>query len=83
MDRVRTSSKGAVVIPVGVRKSVGLEPGQMVQVAAEGKDRIVIIPMASDPVAAIEGILRGRGGGTVADFIAERRREDRVRRRRL
>lgn len=83
MARVRTSSKGAVVIPKSVREAVGLEPGQLVDVAVEGKDRILVTPLPLDPVEALYGILKGDGCGTVEDFLRERRREDRARSRRL
>lgn len=83
MARVRTSSKGAVVIPKAVRLAVGLKPGQVVDVAAEGRNRIVVTPLPLDPVEALYGILKGDGGGTVEDFIQGRRREDRARSRRL
>ncbi|MBI2923130.1 MAG: AbrB/MazE/SpoVT family DNA-binding domain-containing protein [Planctomycetes bacterium] len=76
MPRVRTSGKGAVVIPKSVRDTVGLEPGQLVEVAAEGTDRIVVRPLPRDPIEALDGILRGDGGGSVADFLRERRREE-------
>lgn len=81
MSRVRTSGKGAVVIPKEIRLAVGLAPGQYVEVAAEGTSRIVIRPLALDPVQALEGLLRARPGGSVADFVEERRREDRARRK--
>ncbi|MEK7867319.1 MAG: AbrB/MazE/SpoVT family DNA-binding domain-containing protein [Planctomycetota bacterium] len=83
MAHVRTSSKGAVVIPKAVREAAGLKPGQMVNVALEGKDMIVVRPLPEDPIEALYGILKGDGCGTVDDFIKERRREDRARARRL
>ena len=83
MSHVKTSGKGAVVIPLAVRRTVGLVPGQTVEVSADGNNRIVIVPLARDPVAALEGILRGKGGGTVDEFLRGRRREDRRRKGRL
>lgn len=79
MPRVRTSGKGAVVIPHAIRRAVGLKPGQYVEVTAEAQDRIVITPLAEDPIGALEGLLRGLGGGSVEAFLRERRREDRGR----
>lgn len=83
MAHVKTSSKGAVVIPKAVREAAGLKPGQMVAVALEGKGMIVVRPLPEDPIEALYGILKGDGCGSVADFIKERRREDRARSRRL
>lgn len=83
MPRVRTSGKGAVVIPKPVRDAVGLAPGQFVDVVAEGPNRIVLKPLPQDPVEALDGILKGDGGGSVEDFLRQRRREERRGFRRL
>lgn len=35
----------------------------------------VVVPIPPDPVRALYGILKGRGGPTVADLLEERRRD--------
>ncbi len=77
MARVRTSKRGAVLIPKSMREAVGLEPGQLVDVSVEGKDRILVTPIRLHPVGALYGILKGDGCGTVEDFLRDRRREGR------
>ena len=56
MDTVTVSPKFQVVIPKAVRKSLGIKPGQKVQVIQYG-DRVELIPVK--PVKQIRGFLRG------------------------
>ena len=56
MDVVTVSPKFQVVIPLGVRKSLGIRPGQKVQVISyEG--RIEMIPLK--PIKKMRGFLKG------------------------
>ena len=71
----RLSTKGQVVIPAKLRKKYHLEPGT--PLAVEEKDgQIVIVPLPSDPIAALYGVLKDAGPLT-DDLLAERRREER------
>ena len=56
MDTVTISPKFQVVIPRGIRKSLGLVPGQKVQ-AIVYEDRIELIPLR--PIRKMRGFLRG------------------------
>ncbi|MBI5628241.1 MAG: AbrB/MazE/SpoVT family DNA-binding domain-containing protein [Candidatus Rokubacteria bacterium] len=56
MDTVTISPKFQVVIPRGIRKSLGLVPGQKVQ-ALVYEDRIELIPLR--PIRKMRGFLRG------------------------
>ncbi len=56
MDAVTVSPKFQVVIPLAVRKSLGIKPGQKVQVIQYG-DRVELIPMK--PVKQTRGFLKG------------------------
>ncbi len=56
MDTVKVSPKYQVVIPKGVRESMGIKPGQEVAVLRYG-GRIELIPMTS--VREMRGLLRG------------------------
>ena len=56
MDTVTISTKFQVVIPRGIRKSLGLVPGQKVQ-ALVYEDRIELIPLR--PIRKMRGFLRG------------------------
>ncbi len=56
MDAVTVSPKFQVVIPRAVRKSLGIKPGQKVQVIQYG-DRVELIPMK--PVKQTRGFLKG------------------------
>jgi AbrB family looped-hinge helix DNA binding protein len=56
MDCVTVSSKFQVVIPQRVRESLGVRPGEKMQVVLYG-DRIELIPQR--PARALRGLLRG------------------------
>jgi AbrB family looped-hinge helix DNA binding protein len=79
MPVVRTSSKGQVVIPADIRRQIGLEPGDRVQVSAAGPDMVLIQRLPDDPIAAARGLLRGGPSLTAAlrkERGLEQRRED-------
>ena len=56
MEFVTVSSKFQVVIPLRVRESLGVRPGEKMQVVQYG-DRIELIPQR--PARALRGFLRG------------------------
>ena len=56
MDTVTVSPKYQVVIPKGVRESMGIVSGQKIQVLTY-EDRIVLIPI--EPIEKLRGFLKG------------------------
>ena len=56
METATISPKYQVVIPLHVRESLGIQPGQKVQVLVYG-NRIELIPIR--PIQESRGILRG------------------------
>lgn len=56
MGTVRTLSKGQIVIPAGLRKKFGIEPGTEMQIMEYG-GIIYLIPPVGDPVRAACGAL--------------------------
>ena len=56
METVTVSPKYQVVIPKGVRESMGIVSGQKIQVLAY-KDRIVLIPIG--PMENLKGFVKG------------------------
>ncbi len=56
MDAVTVSPKFQVVIPRAVRNSLGIKPGQKVQMIQYG-DRVELIPVK--PVKQTRGFLKG------------------------
>lgn len=71
MDAVLISTKGQVVLPIAVRKALGLKPGMRVSVVVEGK-RAVLTPAQTAAPASLEqlqALLRYDGPTvTVADM---------------
>lgn len=63
MSAVLVSTKGQIVLPIAVRKALGIEPGSRVSVRVDGK-RAVITPApakASTKLADIQALLRYDG----------------------
>ena len=54
MQQVKVSSKFQVVIPKPVRESLGIRPGQRLQVIPYG-DRIELVPMSVNLTANFSG----------------------------
>jgi AbrB family looped-hinge helix DNA binding protein len=72
MATATLSAKGWVVIPKGIRDSLGLKKGDRIRVI-ESDRQIVLIPVAKDPIAAGRGMLKG--GMSMKEFLEEKRRE--------
>jgi AbrB family looped-hinge helix DNA binding protein len=73
MPVVKTSSKGQIVIPVEIRKKLGIEPGQKVNLTlVDGK--AVITPLPEDPIKALRGALKGVPSMTKA-LLEDRKKE--------
>jgi len=73
MAIVKTSSKGQIVIPAEIRKKLGIEPGQKVNLSLEN-DKAVIAPLPKDPIKTMRGILKGRPSMTKA-LLDDRKKE--------
>jgi AbrB family looped-hinge helix DNA binding protein len=73
MPIVKTSSKGQLVIPAEIRKKLGIEPGQKVNLTlVDGK--AVITPLPEDPIKALRGALKGVSSMTKA-LLEDRKKE--------
>ena len=87
MPIVKTTPKGQGMIPVAVRRKVGLQPGDRVAVEPVEDGTIRVTPLPADPVAALHGMLRRSGGALLHDLAREHQREisadERVRPRRV
>jgi AbrB family looped-hinge helix DNA binding protein len=71
----KMSSKGAIVIPKELRRKYGLTPGAPVAVVDYG-GVLAIVPIPSDPLAALDGMLTGDGGRPwTTELLEERQRE--------
>ena len=73
MAIVKTSSKGQIVIPAEIRKKLGIEPGQKVNLSLEN-DKAVISPLPKDPIKTMRGILKGKPSMTKA-LLDDRKKE--------
>ena len=73
MPVVKTSSKGQIVIPVEIRRKLGIKAGQKVNLTLVG-GKAVITPLPEDPIKALRGALTGKPSMTKA-LLQERKRE--------
>jgi AbrB family looped-hinge helix DNA binding protein len=53
MVKVKTSSKGQIVIPKEIRDKLGIKPGSVLNVSVEGK-RIILEPSPEPPDVFVE-----------------------------
>lgn len=75
-QRVRVDQAGRVVVPAGMRKALGIHPGQNLTISLDGDSiRLRTIEAALERVRAIARRKRKSGSSVVDDFIAERRAE--------
>ena len=73
MPVVKTSSKGQIVIPLEIRKKLGIKPGQRVNLTLVG-DKAFITPLPDDPIRALRGLLKGEPS-MAQDLLEDRKRE--------
>jgi AbrB family looped-hinge helix DNA binding protein len=73
MTIVKTSSKGQIVIPAEIRKKLGIEPGQKINLSLEN-DKAVLTPLPKDPIKTLRGILKGIPSMTRA-LLDDRKKE--------
>ena len=73
MPIVKMSSKGQIVIPIEIRKKLGIRPGQRVNLTVVD-DKAFITPLPEDPIKAMRGILKGKPSMAQA-LLKERKQE--------
>jgi len=80
---VKVSSKGQIVLPASVRRSIGIEPGDEL-VVVEWGGAVYLVPKLNDPIREAKGILKRLGSTlTVEQFKADRKAEEARRDRHL
>lgn len=74
MARTEITEDWYTVIPEEVRDELSIKPDWTL--SWEVRDGVaLVVPIPPDPVRAMFGVLKGRGGPTVEDLLEERRRE--------
>lgn len=73
MHTTTVSAKGWVVIPKPLREKYSLKEGTRVRVMDCG-DGVALVPLPSDPVTALHGMLKG-GPSLTEELLRERMRE--------
>jgi len=72
--RSTVTSRGQTVIPAPIRKLLGITPQTRLEWRVE--DNLIIVrPIPQDPIATLEGKLKGSG---ITQFLLEKRREERA-----
>jgi AbrB family looped-hinge helix DNA binding protein len=73
MAVVKISSKGQLVVPVEIRRKLGIKPGHKVNLTlVDGK--AVITPLPEDPIKVLRGALKGKPSMTKA-LLDDRKKE--------
>ena len=71
---VTTTSKGQIVIPVEVRRQLGITEGTRIRVEVNEKERQIILkPITRESIAQLRGKYRGQG--ILKSLMADRKRE--------
>jgi bifunctional DNA-binding transcriptional regulator/antitoxin component of YhaV-PrlF toxin-antitoxin module len=72
--RSKISTRWQTVVPKEIREELGVGPDWTL--SWEVREGVaVVVPIPPDPVRALYGILKGRGGSLVEDLLEERRRD--------
>ena len=71
---VRVSSKGQIVLPVEIRKKYGIEAGTHLTLV-DMAGVIYLVPVGSDPLGELTGMLEDVEGLSSEALIQERRAE--------
>jgi len=66
--------KGQVVIPVAIRRQLGLQPGQEVEIRAE-EGRVVLAPLPLDLIGYLRGSLKAPGKTMLQEHLEEHAEE--------
>ena len=67
---VRASTKGQIVIPVELRRRLGIKPGDYFDVqVSDGK--VVLVHLGEDPIEALRGMFAG-GPSLTEELLRER-----------
>lgn len=70
--RTTISQRGQTVIPAELRRRYGLREGDQIEWLDTGAG-LKVIPMPSDPIAALRGL--GKGEGLLTRLLSERARD--------
>lgn len=74
MAIVTVSSKGQFVIPVSIRKALGIGPKSRVRITLSGDGkRAVLEPIPANPIEALTGIFKGYPGSLAKELLDERK----------
>ena len=78
MDAVLISTKGQIVLPVAIRRALGLKPGMRVQVRVEGKAALITPAPVGKPasLADIQALLSYDGPAVPIDDMKVNNYED-------
>ncbi|MBI3268779.1 MAG: AbrB/MazE/SpoVT family DNA-binding domain-containing protein [Planctomycetes bacterium] len=75
MENATLSSRGQVVVPRRIREALGLKAGRKLAFHCIEADRIEVLVLPEDPVAALEGMFKECPVSMSGEIIEEHRRE--------
>jgi len=71
---VKTSSKGQIILPKTIRKSLNIKPGQKLTLRVVG-DHAEIKPLPTDPIEYLCGIFKDYPSSLAEELLTERQKD--------
>jgi AbrB family looped-hinge helix DNA binding protein len=76
MAVVTVSSKGQLVIPVSIRKILGIAPNSRVRISiTEDKTKLLLEPLPTNPIETLTGIFKDYPASLAEELLQERRKD--------
>ena len=74
---MKISSNGQISLPADVRARWGVDKVHVIDMSRiSGDDHLLIVPVPDDPIAAVRGINKGRGGPNTDELRQMMREEE-------
>ncbi len=76
MAVVTISSKGQIVIPVSIRKTLGINPNTKILLTlSEDKTKALLEPLPENPIETLTGIFKDYPDSLADELLEERKRD--------
>jgi len=77
MSIVKTYAKGQIVLPIEIRKKIGITPGKSLSVKWVD-DHVEIRPLPDDPIDFLTGFLQDQPKSLAEELLKDRENDNRI-----